>query len=97
MKKLEGKVQQEYERRAAVIKAMAHPTRLYILDMLRVGTRCVCEINDGIDADVSTVSKHLALLKKAGLLSSIKKGLQVYYTLETPCILDALSCLDKKS
>jgi DNA-binding transcriptional ArsR family regulator len=96
MKRLTGKTLQEYEQRSSVIKAIAHPTRLFILDLLREGTLCVCEINDLIDADVSTISKHLSLLKNAGLVSSQKSGLQVHYRLEMPCVLDALTCINNK-
>jgi DNA-binding transcriptional ArsR family regulator len=96
MNKLTGKTLQDYERRSSVIKAIAHPTRLFILDLLREGSLCVCEINERIDADLSTISKHLSLLKNAGLVSSQKKGLQVHYTLEMPCVLDALACIESK-
>lgn len=96
MEKLKGKLLKKYEERVLIIKAMAHPTRLYILDLLRNGSLCVCEINECIDADLSTVSKHLLLLKNAGLVSSEKRGLQVHYSLEKPCVLDALECIDRK-
>lgn len=96
MKKLQGKLKENYERRASVIKAMAHPTRLFILDLLEDGALCVCDINDLIEADLSTVSKHLLLLKKAGLVSSEKRGLQVYYSLEMPCVLKAFACIENK-
>ncbi len=96
MKKLKGKLLENYERRASLIKAMAHPTRLFILDLLKDGSLCVCEINDLIEADLSTVSKHLLLLKNAGLVSSKKQGLQVHYSLEMPCVLKAFSCIESK-
>ena len=92
-KRLEGETLKKYEKRVVVIKAMAHPTRLFILELLNNNPLCVCDINELIDADISTISKHLSLLKSAGLVSSKKSGLQVIYTLEKPCVLKPFSCL----
>ncbi len=94
--KLQGTTLQRYEARVTILKAMAHPTRLFILDQLKANSLCVCEIHEMIDADVSTVSKHLSVLKNAGLVSSVKKGLQVHYSLEMPCILESFQCIEKK-
>ena len=61
------KRQDRYEARVRVVKAMAHPTRMFIVDELsRSGERCVCELTEMIGADISTVSKHLAILKNVG-------------------------------
>jgi ArsR family transcriptional regulator len=65
------------EARAEVFKALGHPTRLAIVDMLAGGERYVCEINQHIDSDMSTVSRHLAVLRNVGILSSDKRGNQV--------------------
>jgi len=81
------------ELKAEVLKALGHPTRLAIVEMLDAGERCVCEINERIEADHSTVSKHLSILKKAGVLSDRKQGLKVYYKLEVPCILNFVNCI----
>ena len=70
--------QQRFEARAEIVKALAHPTRLYIVDALSKGERCVCELRDGVGADFSTVSKHLSVLKNAGRVEDEKRGLQVY-------------------
>jgi DNA-binding transcriptional ArsR family regulator len=83
------------ELKAEVLKAMAHPTRLYMLEMLARGERCVCELNELVDADHSTVSKHLTILKQSGLVSDRKEGLKVYYRLEVPCVLDFMNCITK--
>jgi len=80
--------------RAEVFKALGHPTRLAIVDMLAGGERCVCEMNEDIDADMSTVSRHLAVLRNVGILSSEKRGNQVFYRLETPCITSFYSCVE---
>jgi DNA-binding transcriptional ArsR family regulator len=83
------------EIKADVLKAMAHPTRLYMLEMLAKGERCVCELNELVDADHSTISKHLTILKQSGLVSDRKEGLKVYYKLEVPCVLDFMKCITK--
>jgi ArsR family transcriptional regulator len=83
-----------YEARAAVIKAMAHPTRLFIVEELSRGERCVCELTEMVGADVSTVSKHLSVLKNAGIVQDEKRGAQVFYTLLVPCVLNFFSCVE---
>ena len=83
-----------YEARARIMKAMAHPTRLFILDELAKGERCVCELTDLIGADTSTVSKHLAQLKNAGIVDTDKRGVQVYYRLTAPCVLNFFGCVE---
>ena len=81
------------ELKADVLKALGHPTRLSIVEMLADGERCVCELNEQIEADHSTISKHLSILKKAGVLTDRKEGLKVYYKLEVPCILKFTGCI----
>jgi ArsR family transcriptional regulator len=83
-----------YESRAKIIKAMAHPSRLFIVDELSRGERCVCELTAMIEADISTVSKHLRLLKQAGIVADRKEGLQVFYRLKAPCILQFFDCVE---
>ena len=63
--------------RVAVLKALAHPTRLEIIQILSQGTRCVSEIEKSVGGDMSTVSKHLSLMRKAGLIGSKKGGLHI--------------------
>lgn len=84
----------KYEALAGVLKALAHPTRLFIVEELaRQGPRCVCELTERIGADISTVSRHLALLKKEGLLSTTKQGTMIFYHLRFPCVVNFLECL----
>ncbi len=80
--------------RAKILKAMAHPSRLYILEELERGERCVCELTEMIGVDVSTVSKHLSVLKQAGLVMDDKRGNQVFYALRVPCILNFFGCVE---
>jgi ArsR family transcriptional regulator len=72
--------------KARVLKAMAHPSRLCIVEELAKQERCVCELTEVIGADMSTVSKHLTLLKQAGIVSDEKRGSMVFYRLRVPCL-----------
>jgi len=83
-----------YEFRAKVVKALAHPTRLFIVDELSRRERCVHELTSQVGVDVSTVSKHLLVLKNAGLVIDDKRGNKVFYSLRLPCILNFFSCLE---
>lgn len=83
-----------YNERSRILKAMAHPTRLFILEELSKSELCVSEITAMIDADVSTVSKHLSILRNAGLVYDEKRGNCVYYNLRVPCVLDFMSCIE---
>ena len=84
-----------YKERAKIAKALAHKTRLEILDVLAEEEHCVCELEEIIDASQSTVSKHLGILKNAGLVDSEKEGLNVTYSLQTPCVNNFFQCLDQ--
>ena len=76
--------------RAAVFKAMGHPTRVFILEKLQEAPHCVCELTELIGADMSTVSKHLAVLRNAGIVQDRKQGTTVYYSLACSCLGDML-------
>ncbi len=82
------------ELKAGVFKALAHPTRLLMVEALAKGERCVCELNELFEADQSTISKHLSILRQSGLVSDRKDGLKVFYRLEVPCILQFIGCID---
>jgi len=84
-----------YEAQAAVIKAMAHPTRLLIMHSLKKKETCVCELRDLVGDDISTVSKHLLVLKNAGLVAARREGNWLHYRLTCPCVLDFAACLTK--
>ncbi|MEW5802829.1 MAG: metalloregulator ArsR/SmtB family transcription factor [bacterium] len=91
---MDARTKARCEARARVIKALGHPTRLFIVDELSRGEKCVCVLTEKIGADMSTVSKHLAVLKSAGLVQDKKTGTQVYYRLRTPCIIKFLDCVE---
>jgi ArsR family transcriptional regulator len=83
-----------YKAQARIIKALAHPTRLFIVDELSRGERCVCEITDLVGVEMPTVSRHLGVLKSAGILEDEKRGLQVFYRLRVPCVLNFFKCVE---
>ena len=81
-----------FSRKAQIIKAVAHPLRVAVVDFLKDGEKCVCDIAQHIGSERSNVSRHLAVMLKAGVLQSRKDGLMVFYELRTPCILNFLNC-----
>ncbi len=86
------------EMKANVLKALGQPTRLKILEFLRNGERCVCEIFPAIQEEQSNVSRHLAMMKAAGILASRKEGQMVHYRVRDPQVfklLDGVSALLK--
>ena len=94
---MDTKTQALLEARARILKAMAHPTRLFILEALAQEKLCVAELTASIGADISTVSKHLSVLKNAGVVSDEKKGLKVFYHLRMPCLNKLLSCVEAEA
>lgn len=89
----DSQTKSRYGARAKVMKALAHPTRLFIVDQLADGPHCVCELTEMIGADVSTVSRHLSVLRDAGIVDDDKRGNQVFYSLRVPCVLNWYSCV----
>lgn len=83
-----------FEERAMIVKALAHPSRLMMVDELARGERCVCDLTELVGSDISTVSKHLNVLKKSGIVEDEKRGKQVYYRLRVPCILNFFHCIE---
>ena len=84
----------KYETRARIIKAMSHSTRLFMVDELSRGERCVCELTEMVGDDMSTISKHLSILKNAGIVADEKRGTQVFYSLRVPCVVNFFSCVE---
>lgn len=83
-----------YEMKAKIIKALAHPSRMMIIDALAKKAQSVGELVRLIGADTSTVSKHLSVLKNAHLVKDEKHGLTVIYSLTIPCITDFFQCVE---
>jgi ArsR family transcriptional regulator len=91
---VDSRTRRHYDHRAQVLKALAHPTRLFMVDQLGRGERCVCELTAMVGADVSTISKHLSVLKNAGIVADDKRGTQVFYSLRVPCVLRWSACVE---
>ncbi len=83
------------EMKAEIFRALGHPIRLAIFEALRDGPVCVCELAAIAGAERSNVSRHLSMMVSAGVLTSSKNGLNVYYSLRTPCLLNSLNCVEK--
>ncbi|MCB2187471.1 MAG: metalloregulator ArsR/SmtB family transcription factor [Deltaproteobacteria bacterium] len=83
------------EARSRILKALGHPSRLMIVEELSRGERCVADLTGLVGADMSTVSKHLSLLKSVGIVDDDKRGNQVFYQIATPCVLNFFDCLEQ--
>lgn len=86
---------QFYRRQSETLKALANPYRLWMVEKLSEGELCVCEFDKALDLEYSTISRHLAVLRRAGIIGYRKSGKQVYYSLRTPCLLGFLNCFDQ--
>ncbi len=91
---MKKEILEKYKNRVKIIKALAHPARLFMIDFLKDGEKCVCEFTDKIGLDQTTISKHLAVLKSAKIVEHEKRGLNVFYRLKCPCILDIFNCIE---
>ena len=90
---LSKKKQFLFEKQAEIAKAIAHPVRIAIVNFLKDGPQCVCDIAKQIGSERSNVSRHLSVMVNAGVLEYRKEGLKVIYKLKTPCVLKFLSCV----
>lgn len=86
--------QAHYAAKARIIKALAHPSRLFIVEELSHGERCVAELTEMIGVEMPTVSRHLSQLKNAGIVEDQKRGAQVFYKLKVPCVLNFFHCVE---
>lgn len=77
---------------ARIFKALGHPSRLLMVDALRNGEKCVCDLRAMVGDDMSTVSKHLSVLREAGVVAAEKRGTNIYYRLALPCLANFLAC-----
>lgn len=78
--------------RAKILKALANPTRLMMVEELNRGDRCVADLRFLARVDPSVISRHLAQLKQAGIVTEKRAGNRIIHHLECPCILQALDC-----
>lgn len=84
------------EKQASFFKALGHPVRLGIVEMLLNGERCVCELHKDSGRDMSTISSHLKSLKAAGVIRSEQRGKNIYYSLCCPCVALVLESIRSK-
>ena len=89
-------VKSSLDREVAVFKALAHPARLQIVLELAEGSKCVNDLHAVVGSDVSTVSRHISVLKNAGIVSGNKTGLQVFYSLDMTCVAGFIKCIGSK-
>lgn len=82
------------ERRAALLKSLAHPSRLLIVELLETSPRCVTELTEAVGSDMTTVSKHLTVLKEAKLVRSARHGTSMEYELACDCLGHLIDCLE---
>ena len=81
--------------RAEILKALAQPTRLAILEFLRGGEECVCRIFPSIGGNQPNISKHLTLMKKAGVLDSRQEGTMTFYWIKDTRVFEILDLVDE--
>ena len=78
---------------AEILKALAHSSRLLMVEEINHGERCVQDLQKLVGSDITTVSIHLNVLKRAGIVKSRRQGQQIFYSLEIPCVLNLFTCL----
>ncbi len=88
-------IEKQYSDKADIFKALAHPTRLYIIHAINEKKMSVKELTEAVGIDISTMSKHLDILKKHKIIEGEKDKNYVYYSLAIPCVLDFMSCAIK--
>ena len=91
---MDRETQKLYKLKADVIAAAGHPIRLAVIDFLKDGEQCVCDIAEYVGAKRSNVSRHLGVLLKSGVISQRKDGLKMMYTLRCPCVLNFMKCVE---
>jgi ArsR family transcriptional regulator len=84
-----------FEKQAEIAKAIGHPLRIAIVDFLKDGEQCVCDIADYLGSERSNVSRHLSVMVGGGILEHRKEGLKVIYRLKCACIVDFFSCITR--
>jgi ArsR family transcriptional regulator len=83
------------QRKSEIFKALGHPTRLRIVEKLADGEQCVCDCLEMFDIDISTLSRHLSVLKNAGIIRDERRGKNIFYSLTCPCIVSMFECMEE--
>jgi ArsR family transcriptional regulator len=85
----------QWLRQAQVFKALGHFGRMAILHALADGEVCACELAAAAGCSPSTASRHLLLLRHAGLIADERRGQQIFYRLSCPCVLTFAECINQ--
>lgn len=85
-------IARDFKKQARILKSLAHPARLAMVDRLQRGPATAGELTRLVGSDQSTVSKHLSVLKAQGIVDDERDGNSVVYTLLTPCVKDFFAC-----
>jgi len=83
------------ELKAEILKALAQPTRMKILECLRDGEKCICEIVPAIKGEQSNISRHISLMQKSNLVTTRKEGVRVMVKVKDPEIFNILDRVSK--
>ncbi len=83
------------QRRARTLASLGHPSRLLIVDALKSGEKTVSELTNLVGSDISTVSRHLGVLRNAGIIGSRREANRILHRLLTPCLTEFLQCVEK--
>ena len=94
-KNMNREIEEEFLEKAEIFKALAHPTRLFIIHAVKDEKISVKELTELAGVDISTMSKHLDILKKNRIIRGEKEKNFIYYRLVIPCVLDFMSCAAK--
>lgn len=81
--------------KASILKALAHPTRIKIVEMLKGGEKCVCEMLPLLELEQPNVSQHLSILRNHGVVQAEKRGLSVFYRLKNEKLAEILDLLEQ--
>lgn len=87
-----NRIPANYHQAAEILKVLAHPVRLFIVDRLGGGPLSVSELLQEVEGNMPTLSRHLSLLKGSGIVKSVQKGNQRYYHLQLTCALEFTLC-----
>ena len=92
---MNNKISISFQNHANIYKALSHPTRLFIVHEIANNKRSVSELAKQMEVDISTMSKHLEILKRYKIISGEKEANQVFYKLEFKCVLKFFNCINE--
>lgn len=87
-------VEEIYSKKASLLKALGHPLRLQIIDILKKEEITVSELCAKLSEEQANISRHLSILRKEEIIDYYKKGVNTYYNVKYDCITNLNVCLD---